>query len=59
MVFKGNRLEALKLKALEIFGFEGISSDQIQIAKHQPHNFKWMYIDPNETITVKNKKGKG
>ena len=47
------------MKALEIFKFEGVKSDQIQIAKHQPPNFKWVYLDPEETITVKNKKGKG
>jgi len=30
----------------------------IKIAIHEPSNYRWFYIDPNETITEKNKKGK-
>lgn len=62
IVFSGKRLEALQTKALEVFGeednFTGVGPAEIQISKHEPHNYRWMYIDPNETITEKNKKGK-
>ena len=62
IVFSGKKLEHLQLAALETFGHEEVMQDvkpeDISIAKHEPHNYRWLYIDPNETITEKNKKGK-
>ena len=50
VVFKGNRLHALQLKAMEVFEIEGVGPAEIQIAKHFPQNFEWTYINPNEEI---------
>ena len=62
VILQGKRLKDLALKALEVYSFEsnleGVEPDHIQMAKHQPHNFKWQYLDPEESITEKNKKGK-
>jgi len=37
---------------------EGVKPAEIQIAKHEPHNFKWRYLNPHEFVTEKKKSGK-
>lgn len=38
--------------------FNLVDSDKISLAKYFPHKFEWMWLNPNEEITEKKKKGK-
>ena len=41
---------------MELFGAEDSTLDTMKIVKHVPHQSEWKVLDPNETVTYKQKK---
>ena len=58
VILKGKHIQALQLKGLELYGADGVTMDEVQIAKHWPGQFKWEQLDPESKHQIKNKKGK-
>ena len=50
------KISDLQLKALEIFGEEDSTVNSMKIIKHIPHQFEWKVLDPEEELTIKQKK---
>ena len=50
------RISDLQLKALELFGTDDSTVSTIKIAKHVPHQFEWKVMDPDEELSMKQKK---
>ena len=55
MKLSANKIHDLQLKALKVV--EGdLSLADIKICKHVPHVFEWKELDPDQMVTVKEKK---
>ena len=50
------KINDLQLKALEIFGEEDSTVNSMKVIKHIPHQFEWKVLDPDEELTIKQKK---
>lgn len=50
------KINDLQLKALEIFGEDDSTVSSMKIIKHIPHQFEWKVLDPDEELTIKQKK---
>ena len=50
------RINDLQLKALELYGNDDSTVSTMKIAKHVPHQFEWKILDPDEELSLKQKK---